>query len=136
VDPRAAPSIAVAVTSPSKTLSEPTWPVAFAVAEEPDVVAAEALIAPVVTTDPSAGYAKADPKAAWSGGEEITPAAEPAWPGTRTRIAKARAEAPALERAPPAPTVPRTRTASPASATTLVSRFPTVPALSANAATV
>jgi hypothetical protein len=55
VEPRAVPSIAVAVTSPPKRDREPTWLVAAAVAEVPEVVEAEALIAPVLTTEPSAG---------------------------------------------------------------------------------
>ena len=49
------PSIAVAVTSPLKSDSEPTWLVAAAVAAMLEAVEAEALIAPVLTTEPSAG---------------------------------------------------------------------------------
>jgi hypothetical protein len=128
------PSIAVAVTSPSKRDSEPTWLVAAAVAAVLEVVEAEALIAPVLTTEPSAGYAKPEPKAAWSGGDEMTPADAPACPGTTTLIATARADAAVFDPAPPAPTVPATRTATPTKATTLDSRFATVLALSAQTA--
>jgi hypothetical protein len=41
------------------------------------VAAADALIEPVVRIEPSAGYAKLEPKAAWSGGDEIEPALAP-----------------------------------------------------------
>ena len=131
VEPRAAPSTAVAVISPPKMLSEPTWLVAAAVADPPPVVEADALIAPVLTTEPSAGYANPEPNAAWSGGDEMTPAEEPACPGTTTLMATARADAPAVDVDPPAPTVPPTRTARPANPTRIVSRFATVHALSA-----
>src|SRR5690348_11282372 len=87
VEPRAEPVTVVAVISPLKTLIVPTCVVEVAVAAVPDVVAAEALIAPVVTTEPSAGYEKLEPKAAWSGGEEIEPAVAPACPGITTRTA-------------------------------------------------
>jgi hypothetical protein len=55
VEPRDAPWIAVALISPPKTVSAPTWLFAAAVAEEPEDVEAEALIAPVLTIEPSAG---------------------------------------------------------------------------------
>src|SRR6185312_7953332 len=135
VEPRAAPLTTDAVTSPPKRLSDCTWLVAVAVPAVPESLATEALIEPVVTTEPSLGYAKLEPNAAWYGGDEIEPASEPDWPGTTTRIATARADAPAVEPAPPAPPAPASRTRRPASATKIVSRFPTVPALSAITAT-
>jgi hypothetical protein len=55
VEPRAAPVTVVAVTSPPKTLIVPTCVVALAVADVPELVAADALIDPVVTTEPSLG---------------------------------------------------------------------------------
>jgi hypothetical protein len=55
VEPRAAPVTVVAATSPPKTLIVPTCVVALAVADVPELVAADALIDPVVTTEPSLG---------------------------------------------------------------------------------
>jgi hypothetical protein len=60
-----------------KTLIVPTCVVALAVPDVPEFVAADALIEPVVTTEPSLGYEKFEPKAAWSGGDEIAPAVAP-----------------------------------------------------------
>ena len=51
--------------SPPKRLSVCTWLVAVATPEVPESLEADALIAPVLTTEPSAGYAKLEPKAAW-----------------------------------------------------------------------
>ena len=65
VDPRAAPLTVVAVISPPKRLSDCTWLVAAATPAVPESLEAEALIEPVLTTEPSAGYAKPEPKAAW-----------------------------------------------------------------------
>src|SRR3954451_13963493 len=134
VEPRAAPLTVAAVISPPNRLSDCTWLVAEATPLLPESLEAEALIEPVVRTEPSPGYAKLEPKAAWWGGDEIDPASAPRWPGTTTRIATARADAPAVEPAPPAPPAPASRTRRPASATKIVSRFPTVPALSAKTA--
>ena len=64
VEPCAAPVTVVAVTSPLKTLTVPTCVVELAVADVPEFVAADALIGPVVTTEPSAGYEKLEPNAA------------------------------------------------------------------------
>jgi hypothetical protein len=53
------------VTSPPKRLSDCTWLVAVAVPAVPESLATDAEIEPVVTTEPSLGYAKLEPNAAW-----------------------------------------------------------------------
>ena len=55
VDPRAAPLTVSAVISPPKRLSVCTWLVAVATPAVPESLEAEALIEPVLTTEPSAG---------------------------------------------------------------------------------
>jgi hypothetical protein len=65
VEPRAAPFTTAAVTSPPKRLSDCTWLVAVAVPAVPESLATDAEIEPVVTTEPSLGYAKLEPNAAW-----------------------------------------------------------------------
>src|SRR5689334_11180509 len=134
VEAFAEPVTVVAVSTPLKTRIVPTCVVEVAVADAPEVVPADALIEPVVTTEPSAGYEKLEPNAAWSGGDEIEPALAPAWPGITTRTATARADPPAVALALPAPPAPEIRTRRPDSATSIVSRFPTVHPLSAKTA--
>jgi hypothetical protein len=55
VAPLASPLTAEAMTSPPKTINDCTSLEALATAVEPTSVEAEEVIAPVVTTEPSAG---------------------------------------------------------------------------------
>ena len=55
VEPCAAPLTVSAVISPPKRLSVCTWLVAAATPDVPESLEAEALIGPVLTTEPSAG---------------------------------------------------------------------------------
>jgi hypothetical protein len=129
VEPLALPVTASAVTSPPNSDTDCAWPEAVATACEPVSLVAEVAVAPVVATEPSAGYVKPSPKETRYGGAETRPACEAACPGTTTRIAYARAVAPAAEAGPPAPAEPAASRSTPPRIELRPSRLATVTAL-------
>jgi hypothetical protein len=78
VEPRASPLTVEATISPPKRISDCTSLEALATPVAPVSLDAEAVTEPVVTTEPSAGYAKLAPDAMWSGGAETVPIDAPA----------------------------------------------------------
>ena len=114
-----------AVISPPK--SETAWisPEALEVAAVPALLVAEVVSEPVLTTEPSDGYADPPPKETRYCGAETSPACAPMYPGATTRIAYARAVPPALEPAPPAPADPRASRSTPPRSRLRADRFPT-----------
>jgi hypothetical protein len=89
-----------AVTSPSKSETDPTWTTERPVARSPSTVPfVPPLMAPV-TTAPFA-YDQLTTEAAACGGDEIAPAEAGAFPGTTTRTPKALAVAAGEDAAAP-----------------------------------
>ena len=129
VEPFALPVTASAVISPPKSETDCAWPEALATPRAPVSLVAEVAVAPVVATEPSAGYANPSPKETRYGGADTRPAWAPDCPGTTTRIAYARAVAPADEAGPLATAEPVASRSTPPRIELRPSRLATVTAL-------